>query len=44
LERVYLVETALKSMDDLFAFFLKRRLSPQWLSEEIPRIKAWLKA
>ncbi len=44
LERVYLVETALKTMDDLFAFFLKRRLSPQWLSEEIPRIKTWLKA
>ena len=44
LERIYLVETALKTMDDLFAFFLKRRLSPQWVSEEIPRIKAWLKA
>jgi hypothetical protein len=44
LERVYLVETALKTMDGLFAFFLKRRLSPQWVSEEIPRIKTWLKA
>jgi recombination associated protein RdgC len=44
LERVYLVETALKTMDDLFAFFLKRRLSPQWASEEISRIKTWLKA
>jgi hypothetical protein len=38
------VETALKTMDELFAFFLKRRLSPQWMSEEIPRIKTWLKA
>ena len=44
LERIYLVETALKIMDDLFAFFLKRRLSAQWVSEEIPRIKTWLKA
>jgi len=44
LERVYLVETALKTMDDLFSSFLKRRLSPQWISEEIPRIKTWLKA
>ena len=44
LERVYLVETALKTADDLFAQFLKRRLSPQWASEEIPRIKTWLKA
>jgi recombination associated protein RdgC len=44
LERISLVETALKTMDDLFAFFLKRRLSPQWMSEEIPRIKTWLKA
>ncbi|MGE5790094.1 MAG: recombination-associated protein RdgC [Syntrophaceae bacterium] len=44
LERVYLVETALKTADDLFALFLKRRLSPQWVTEEIPRIKTWLKA
>lgn len=44
LERIYLVETALKTADDLFALFLKRRLSPQWASEEIPRIKTWLKA
>jgi hypothetical protein len=44
LERIHLVETAMKTTDDLFAFFLKRRLSPQWVSEEIPRIKAWLKA
>jgi recombination associated protein RdgC len=44
LERIYLVETALKTADDLFALFLKRRLSPQWNTEEIPRIKTWLKA
>ena len=43
LERVYLVETALKTMDELFAFFLSRRLSPQWASEDIPRVKTWLR-
>jgi len=42
LERIYLVEKALKTMDQLFSSFLKRRLSPQWSSEEIPRIKKWL--
>jgi len=44
LERISLVETALRTMDDLFALFLSRRLSPQWVSEEIPRVRAWLKA
>jgi hypothetical protein len=32
----------MKTMDELFDFFLKRRLSPQWASEEIPRLKKWL--
>ena len=43
LERIGLVETGLRTMDDLFAFFLKRRLSSQWAAEEIPRVKEWLK-
>jgi hypothetical protein len=42
LERVYLVEKAVKATDQLFSTFLKRRLSPQWSSEEIPRVKKWL--
>ena len=42
LERIYLMEKAMKTMDQLFFTFLKRRLSPQWSSEEIPRIKKWL--
>lgn len=42
LERIYLVEKTVKAMDQLFSAFLKRRLSPQWSSEEIPRIKKWL--
>ena len=42
LERIYLVEKAVKATDQLFSTFLKRRLSPQWSSEEIPRVKKWL--
>jgi DNA recombination-dependent growth factor C len=42
LERIYLMEKAVKATDQLFHTFLKRRLSPQWSSEEIPRIRKWL--
>ncbi|OPY04430.1 MAG: recombination associated protein [Syntrophus sp. PtaB.Bin001] len=42
LERIYLVETATKTMTQLFRLFLEIRLSPNWLSTEAPRIKNWL--
>jgi recombination associated protein RdgC len=42
LERIYLMEKAVKTADQLFSAFLKRRLSPQWSGEEVPRIKKWL--
>lgn len=42
LERIDRVEAAMGTMDELFDFFLRRRLSPQWVSEEIPRLKKWL--
>ena len=42
LERIYLMEKAMKTTDQLFSAFLKRRLSPQWSTEEVPRIKKWL--
>lgn len=42
LERIYLIEKATKAMDQIFSLFLKKRLSPQWLSEEIPRIRKWV--
>jgi len=32
----------MKTADQLFSAFLKRRLSPQWSGEEVPRIKKWL--
>jgi recombination associated protein RdgC len=42
LERIYLIETAVKMMTQLFRLFLEIRLSPRWLSSEAPRIKNWL--
>ena len=42
LERIYLVEIAMKTMEQMFAFFLEKRLSPQWASEELPHMKNWL--
>jgi hypothetical protein len=42
LERIYLTERAARIMDQLFSIFLKKRISPQWSSEEIPRIKKWV--
>ncbi len=42
LERLYLIETATKTMISIFRLFLDLRLSPRWLSTEAPRIKNWL--
>jgi len=43
LERIYTIEGATKTMDELFEFFLRRRLSAEWTSEEIPKLKKWLR-
>ena len=43
LERIYTIEGATKTMDELFDFFLRRRLSAEWVSEEIPKLKKWLR-
>ena len=42
MERIYLVETAIETMDRLFAAFCRLRLSPQWENEELPRMGKWL--
>ncbi len=42
LERVYLIELVMKTMEQLFTLFLETRLSPQWTSEELPQMKKWL--
>jgi recombination associated protein RdgC len=42
LERIYLIERVIKTMDDLFALFLTIRQSPHWLSDERPRMNKWM--
>ena len=42
LERIYLTERVLKTVDHLFAAFIAKRLSGQWSAEEIPRMKKWV--
>jgi len=44
LERIYLAEGAMKTMERLFALFLEKRLSPQWKTEEEALMKKWLEA
>lgn len=43
LERIYTIETAMNTMDELFDFFLRRRFSAEWVSEETPKLKKWLR-
>jgi hypothetical protein len=42
LERIYLLETTIGTMEKLFALFLKKRRSPQWNSEEVQQMKRWM--
>jgi len=42
LERVYLIETVIRTMEQLFNLFLSHRTSPEWISSEIPRIQKWM--
>jgi hypothetical protein len=42
LERLYLLETAVRTMNQLFSLFLSLRLSPQWPQEKT-RMDHWLK-
>ncbi len=42
LERIYLTEVIVKTMENLFSLFLSKRLSPAWESEELPLMKRWL--
>lgn len=41
LERLYLLDTAIRAMDQLFLLFLSLRLSPQWPKEKA-RMDRWL--
>ena len=42
LERIYLIENAVKIMDALYDKFLALRLAPQWEQKEAPLIARWL--
>lgn len=42
MERIYLIETAMETMERLFAGFFALRNSPQWETEELPRLRNWL--
>lgn len=42
LERIYLIERVIKTMDALFALFLTIRQSVRWQNDEQPRMKRWV--
>jgi hypothetical protein len=43
LERIYLIENAVRTIDQIYEFFLTIRLSPEWAGKEKPRLSKWLK-
>ena len=44
LERIYHIERAMETMDRLFSLFLQRRLTEQWSSGDLPKMKKWFVA
>ena len=42
LERIYLIENAVKMMDSLYEIFLQIRYSPQWKEKETKLLTKWL--
>ena len=42
LDRISMTERAVETMEQLFSLFLNKRTSPEWKSEEIPRIARWV--
>ncbi len=43
-ERLYLLEELDRTFDELYLGFLRRRLSPDWETKELPRVRAWVEA
>ena len=43
-EKVGLCEVVVRLLDALFRRFIKLRVSERWREEEVPRMKAWIKA
>ena len=42
LERIYLIEEAVRLLDELYTLFLSVRFSSQWESKELKRLRQWL--
>ncbi len=42
LEKAFLLETITQVIDRLFLCFVKKRISPEWKSNEIPEITQWI--
>ncbi len=42
-EKIFLIEAAVSAMDAIYAEFLKRRLSSQWSTEELPALIQWIR-
>jgi recombination associated protein RdgC len=43
LERIYLIENAVTTIDNLYGFFLDLRYSPRWEEKEVILVARWLK-
>jgi recombination associated protein RdgC len=44
LERIYLIENAIKTIDSLYESFLKIRYSSQWKEKETKLLAKWLES
>ena len=44
LEKVYLCEQAVQTMDKIFNVFIALRLSDAWKKKIVPRVKKWIRA
>jgi len=42
-EKTYLIEEAVSAMDKIFAAFIRRRVSPEWATEECPALARWIR-
>ena len=41
-EKMFLIEEAVSAMDEIYSAFIKRRLSPEWASQERPALVKWI--
>jgi hypothetical protein len=44
LEKLYLYDKSLQFLNNLFAYFIKLRISDTWKKNEIPAIRKWIRA